>query len=59
MGQKGPRASFSHVTSTKIGISPQHFMTFSLNPFATLVSQIIELEPRAPLKGCCFLMKSL
>ena len=29
--------SFSSVTSTNVGISPQNFLTFSFNPFATLV----------------------
>ena len=33
-GQKGPFTSFSIVTSTNVGISPQNFLTFS---FATLV----------------------
>ena len=28
---------FSPVTSTNVGISPQNFVTFSFNPFATLV----------------------
>ena len=36
-GQKGPRTSFSPVTSTNVGISAQNFLTFSFNPFATLV----------------------
>ena len=35
-GQKGPPTSFSPVTSTNVGISPQNFLTFSFNPFATL-----------------------
>ena len=47
------------VTSTNVGIDPQNFLTFSFNPFATLVKhfkaipsashqlQIIELEPSA------------
>ena len=29
--------SFCPVTSTNVGIRPQHFLTFSFNPFATLV----------------------
>ena len=29
--------SFSPVTSTNVGTSPQNFLTFSFNPFATLV----------------------
>ena len=36
-GQKGPPTSFPPVTSTNVRISPQNFLTFSLNPFATLV----------------------
>ena len=37
VGQKGPSTSFSSVTSTNAGIRPQNFLTFSFNPFATLV----------------------
>ena len=29
--------SFSSVTSTNVGISPEDFLTFSFNPLATLV----------------------
>ena len=36
-GQKGPSTSFSPATPTNVGISPQNFLTFSFNPFATLV----------------------
>ena len=36
-GQRSPPTSFSPVTSTNVGISPQNFLTFSFNPFATLV----------------------
>ena len=32
-----PSASLSLVTSTNIEISPKNFVTFSFNPFATLV----------------------
>ena len=32
-----PPTSFSPVTSTNVGISPKVFLTFSYNPFATLV----------------------
>ena len=39
--------SFSPVTSTHVGISPQNFLIFSFNHFATLASpKIIEFEPR-------------
>ena len=36
-GQKGRPTSFSNVTSANVGIIPQNFLTFSFNPFATLV----------------------
>ena len=36
-GKKFPPTSFSPVTSINVGISPQNFLTFSLNPFSTLV----------------------
>ena len=36
-GQKGPRTSFSSVTLTNVGFGPQNFLTFSFNPFSTLV----------------------
>ena len=36
-GQKDPPTSFSPVTSTNVRIKPQNFLTFSFNPFATLV----------------------
>ena len=35
--QKGPPTSFSPVSSTNVGISPQDFLTFSFNPFDRLV----------------------
>ena len=35
--QKVTPTSFSPVTSTNVGISPQNFLTFSSNPFAILV----------------------
>ena len=63
-GKKAPPTSFSLVTSTNVGLGPQNFLTFSFNPFATLEqnfkfftycqSQIIELEPRPPLKESYF-----
>ena len=34
---KDPRTSFFPVPSTNVGISPQNFLTFSFNPFGTLV----------------------
>ena len=36
-GQKGLHSSFSPVTSTNVRISPQNFLIFSFNPFATLI----------------------
>ena len=36
-GKKALRTSFSIVIFTNIGISPQNFLNFSLNPFSTLV----------------------
>ena len=33
--QRGPLGSFSPVTSTNVGISPQNFLTFNFNPFTT------------------------
>ena len=58
LGQKGLTNSFSTVTSTNVEITPQKFLTLTLNPSATLVQkvrsycqyQIIELELRPPLK---------
>ena len=35
--KKATPTSFNPVTSTKIGISPQNFLTFSFNHFSTLV----------------------
>ena len=35
--QKVPLTSTSPLTFTNIGISPKNFLTFSFNPFATLV----------------------
>ena len=32
-----PPTSFSSVTSANVRVSPQNFLTFSFNPFATLV----------------------
>ena len=35
--QKSPPTSFSSVTFKNLRISPKNFLTFSFNPFATLV----------------------
>ena len=36
-GKKEPPTSFSPVTCTNVGLSPQNVLTFSFNPFATMV----------------------
>ena len=36
-GKKAPPTSFSPIISTNLGINPQNFLTFSFNPFATVV----------------------
>ena len=36
-GVKSPSTSFSLVTSTNVGIKPQSILTFSFNPFDSLV----------------------
>ena len=54
---KGRPTSFSPLTSLNIGISPQYFVTFSLNHLV-LVNHI-ELEPRPPLKKSVFMVESL
>ena len=64
-----PRTSFFPVTSTNVGISPQNFLTFSFNPFATLVQnfkfvpsaslKLLNLNQDHPSKKAIFLVKSL
>ena len=68
-GQKGLPYQFSRVTSTNEGISPQNFLTFSFNPFATLVQnfkfvpsaspKLLNLNQDHPSKKVIFLVKSL
>ena len=36
-GQKGPPTSFSPVTSTNVGVSPQNVLNYFFNSFVTLV----------------------
>ena len=36
-GKKAPPTNFSSVTSAIVGISAKNLLTFSFNPFATLV----------------------
>ena len=47
-GRKGPPTSFSPVTSTNVGISPQNFLTFSFNLFDTLVKNVKFLPSVSP-----------
>ena len=47
-GQKGPPTSFSSVTSTNVGFGPQNFLTFSFNPFATLVQNFKFVPSASP-----------
>ena len=58
-----PRTSSFPLSCTDVEISPKNFLTFSFNSLALLVSnfkhtkcqcQIIELEPRLPLKKSAF-----
>ena len=39
-GKKAPPTSFFPVTSTNVGFGPQNFLTFSFNPFVTLVKNL-------------------
>ena len=48
-GQKGPPTSFSPVTSTKVGLGPQNFVTFSFNPFPTLVQNFKFVPSASPI----------
>ena len=47
VGQKRPPSSFFSVFS-KIWISPQNFLTFSLNPFATLTQSFKAIPSTSP-----------
>ena len=68
-GQKGPPTSFFPVTSTNVGIDPYNFLTFSFDPFATLVQtfkfvpsaspKLLNLNQDHPSKKAIFLVKSL
>ena len=73
MGQSPPPSppltNFSPVTTTNVGISLQNFLTFSFNPFATMVQnfkairraspKLLNSEQRPPCKKSGFLLKSL
>ena len=39
-GKKVPPTSFSPVTCTNAGYGPQNYLTFSFNPFSTLVQNL-------------------
>ena len=71
-GGKKPQktlTSFSHVTSTNVGFGPQNFLSFSFNPFTTLVQnfkfvpsaspKLFNLNQEHPSKKAIFLVKSL
>ena len=47
-GPKRPPTSFSHVTSTNVGFGPQNLLTFSFNPFATLVQNFKFVPSASP-----------
>ena len=48
VGQKAPATSFSPVTSTNVGFSPQNFLNFNFNPFATLVENFKFVPSASP-----------
>ena len=64
-----PPTSFSPVTSTNVGFGPQNFLTFSFNPFATLLQnfkfvpsaspKLLNLNQDHPSKKAIFMVKSL
>ena len=68
-GKEAPRTSFSPVTSTNVGFGSQNFLTFSFNPFSTLVQnfkfvssaspKLLNLNQDHPSKKVIFLVKSL
>ena len=67
--KKTPSTSFSPVTSTNVRISPQNFLTFSFNPFPTLMynfktmscvsRKLLNLNQDHPSKKVVFLVKSI
>ena len=64
-----PPTSFSPVTSTNVEFGPKNFLTFSFNPFATLVQnfmfvpsaspKLFNLNQDNPSKKVIFQVKSL
>ena len=69
VAKKPPTTSFSPVTSTNVGFGPQNILTFSFNPFATLVQnfkvvpsvspKLLNLNQGHHSKKAIFLVKSL
>ena len=67
-GKKASPTSFSPLTSTNVGFSPQNFLTLSFNTFATLVQnfkfvsgaspKLLNLNQDHPSKKAIFLVKS-
>ena len=67
--KKAPPTSFPPVTSTNVGFGPKNFLTFSFNPFATLVQnfkfvpsacpKLLNLNQDHPSIKANFLVKSL
>ena len=47
-GAKRPPTSFSPVTPTNVGFGPKNFLTFSFNPFATLVQNFKFVPSASP-----------
>ena len=47
-GKKALCTSFSSVTSTNVGTNPKNLLTFSLNPFATLVQNVKFIPSASP-----------
>ena len=47
-GKKAPLTSFSSVTSANVEISPRNFLTFSFNPFTTLVKNFKPVPSASP-----------
>ena len=47
-GQKDPPTSFSFVSSTNVEFGPKNFLTFSFNPFATLVQNFKFVPSASP-----------
>ena len=68
-GGEGPPTSFSLVTSTNVGITPQNFLTFIFNTFDKLVQnfkfvasaspKLLNLNQDHPSKKAVFLVKSI